>query len=63
MKTQKKVLYVMLGGVLALSLVFGAFAVFAQTDDDADGTVPGAESEDGDVVDDFYVNGKWSYFR
>ena len=50
MKTQRRLLYVMLGGVLALSLVFGAFAVFAQTDGEADvdGAVPGAESEDSD---------------
>lgn len=50
MKTQRKLLYVMLGGVLALSLVFGAFAVFAQTEGeaDSDAAVPEAESEDND---------------
>jgi len=57
MKTQRKLLYVMLGGVLALSLVFGAFAVFAHTtgDADSDTATPEAESEEGDSGDSTVV--------
>ncbi|MBE2200280.1 MAG: hypothetical protein IAE79_16820 [Anaerolinea sp.] len=43
MMMQKKLIYMLLGGFLALALTFGAFATFAQTDDDTDGaaTTPG----------------------
>ena len=45
----RKLMYMLLGGVVALALVFGAFASFAQTGDDDDPTAtPEAEAEDGD---------------
>ncbi|HEX6387368.1 MAG TPA: hypothetical protein VF177_22090 [Anaerolineae bacterium] len=48
---QRKLTYMVLGGLVALALVFGAFATFAQTDgDDDDDTAtatPEAETEDG----------------
>jgi hypothetical protein len=49
MKTKRRLLYVALGAVLALTLVFGGFAVFAQTDGeaDADGAVPDTENGEG----------------
>lgn len=43
---QRRLVYMMFGGLLALVLAFGAFATFAQTDDGADGTTPDAETDD-----------------
>lgn len=47
MMMQKKLIYMLLGGFLALALTFGAFATFAQTDDDTDVATPETETEDG----------------
>lgn len=47
----KKLAYMILGGMLALALVFGAAASFAQTDDGADTTTPNTETE-ADSTDD-----------
>ncbi len=47
MMIQKKLIYMLLGGFLALALTFGAFATFAQTDDDTDAATPETETEDG----------------
>jgi len=44
----RKLMYMVLGGVVALLLLFGAFASFAQTDDDDATATPEAETEDGD---------------
>ena len=46
MVISRKLLYMAFGGVLALSLVFGAYATFAQTDDSGDDNAPAAGSED-----------------
>jgi hypothetical protein len=40
MLKQKKLVYMVLGGIIALTLVFGGAATFAQTDDDADDSPP-----------------------
>lgn len=45
MVISKKLLYMVLGGFLALSLAFGAYATFAQTDDGSDDAAP-AEGDD-----------------
>jgi hypothetical protein len=56
MVLQRKVIYMVLGGILALALAFAGAATFAQTDDDegtTTETVPEAESEsdsDGETV-------------
>jgi hypothetical protein len=43
----KKLMYMVIGGFLALGLAFGAYATFAQTDDDT--AVPEAQSDAGDT--------------
>lgn len=44
-------MYMVLGGILALTLVFGAFATFAQTDGDDDTAVPEAQiNDEGDTA-------------
>lgn len=48
----KKLAYMILGGMLALALVFGAAASFAQTDDGTDTTIPETETEEGSTTDD-----------
>ncbi|MCA9933296.1 MAG: hypothetical protein H6662_07680 [Ardenticatenaceae bacterium] len=45
MVLQRKLLYMVLGGFLALALTFGAFAAFAQTDEGVDAATPEAETE------------------
>lgn len=48
---QNRLIYMLLGGVLALSLAFGGFAVFAQDDDgdaEPDPTTPDTETETGE---------------
>ncbi len=45
----KKLLYMVIGGLLTISLAFGAYSTFAQTDDGADDSVPSegaAETEE-----------------
>lgn len=43
----KKLMYMVIGGFLALGLAFGAYATFAQTDDDT--AVPETQSDAGDT--------------
>ncbi|MCA9978731.1 MAG: hypothetical protein KC413_23390 [Anaerolineales bacterium] len=45
MMIQRKLIYMLLGGLLALGLTFGAFAAFAQTEDNAT-TTPDTATED-----------------
>ncbi|MCA9972068.1 MAG: hypothetical protein KC425_17710 [Anaerolineales bacterium] len=40
MAFQKRILYMVVGGFMALALAFGAYATFAQTDEGADTTTP-----------------------
>lgn len=48
MAFQKRVLYMVIGGLLALGLAFGAYATFAQTDDGADTATPETDTPDTD---------------
>ncbi len=45
----RKLLYMVLGGFLALSLAFGAYATFAQTDDGSDDAAPADSTDDTDT--------------
>ncbi|MCA9925934.1 MAG: hypothetical protein KC421_26365 [Anaerolineales bacterium] len=45
MVISKKLLYMALGGILTLSMIFGAYATFAQTDEGSDDATP-AEGDD-----------------
>ncbi|MCB8943089.1 MAG: hypothetical protein H6658_04990 [Ardenticatenaceae bacterium] len=49
MVLQRKVLYMILGGLLALGIVFAGATTFAQTDDNADTTETPAEESDGET--------------
>lgn len=48
MLLQKKLVYMVLGGILALGLVFGAAATFAQTDEDEAEPAESLSQEEGD---------------
>ncbi len=49
MVISRKLLYMVLGGFLALSLAFGAYATFAQTDDGSDDAAPADSTDDADT--------------
>lgn len=61
MKLQNNIVSMALGGLITLALVFGAYATFAQTGDDAVGTPdsPGAETETGDLRTPFPFFSQW----
>jgi len=51
MAISRNLLYMVLGGFLALALAFGAYATFAQTDDGSDDAAPADESGSSDTSD------------
>lgn len=62
MLMQKRIAYMMVGGLLALTLAFGGLAAFAQTDDGATETPAGESADaagDADVATPVVPNGFW----
>lgn len=54
MKLKNKLVYMVLGGLLALALTFGAYATLAQTDETKDAPSATEESESGDAILPFF---------